>query len=355
MQREELRETLRTLVSQVTGNAPPDLTDGDLFLQQVELDSLSFVSLILEIEEQLDVAFVDRELKAAVTVGSLLDLILAKVNKTTESAPATLKLVAPDPAPAPQAIQAAVRAVGSVTVPIAQIGAAREKLVREGKDTRAQSVMRVCDDQTVLGAMAVKEAMRRGSIEPGDTTMWNLVASSRYLGRLGSASAWRRFQKLGPSRMSPLIIPFVSLHAGASVLSLYFEIHGPTFGVGGCADNVSQGLLTGLTAPISAETPGTWMVFTSWEPEPAPNEKGETATPSTGYAVAVALTESASHADMRIVYELPDGPDAADEYPSMRQFVEAVSRLDGEPCKIPLSAGGTLIIEKVAQSRRAAA
>jgi acyl carrier protein len=358
MDRGKLRQTLCTLATRATGDAPGQLADDDILLEKIKVDSFSFVGLVVEIEEQFDINLSDDEVQAAVTVGNLLDLIQSKLGQTTVTAPSPTLLTATAlvaEATPPREIRAAVRAVGCVDVPIAEISAARERLASEGKDAKAQSVMRLCDDQTVLGALAVKEAMRRGSIEPGETTMWNLVASSRFLGRLSSVSTWNRFQKLGPSRATPLLIPFVSLHAGASVLSLFFEIHGPTFGVGGCADNVSEGLLTGLTLPISAATPGTWVVFTSWEPEPVPNEKGRTETPSKGYAVALALTESTAHTGMQMIYELPTGPVGANEYPTMRQFAEGVSRLDTEPCKIPLSAGGTLIIEKIAQARRAAA
>ena len=356
MDREKMRRTLCGLAMKITGDAPPELVDSDILLKQFNLDSLTFVGLVMEIEDHFDISLPDQEVPAAVTVGSLLDLIVKLTGHTTDEAPATLPLARPVAEAVPKtAIRAAVRAVGFVDVPIAEIGEMRERLISEGKDHRAQSVMRQCDDQTVLGALAVKEAMRRGSIEPNETTMWNLIASSRFLGRLSSVSSWRRFEKLGPSRMSPLLIPFVSLHAGAGVLSLYFEIHGPTYGVGGCADNVSEGLLTGLTAPISAETPGTWMVFTSWEPEPASNDKGETDTPSRGYAVAIALTEADAQTEMQMTYELPYGPSSAANYPSMRQFVEGVSCLDSEPCQISLSAGGKLIIEKLAQAHRAAA
>jgi acyl carrier protein len=358
MDRAKLRQTLRTLAKRITGEAPEELADSDVLLKTIGFDSFSFIGLVLEIEGQFDISLPDEEVQKAVTVGNLLDLILSKIEKTTNAPAVVLKAVVAAPhavEAAPSAIRAAVRAVGCVDVPIAEVGAARERLAQEGKDPRAQSVLRLCDDQTVLGALAMREAMRQGSIEPGESTMWNLIASSRFLGRLSSVSSWRRFEKLGPSRMSPLVIPFVSLHAGAGVLSLYFQIHGPTFGVGGCADNVSEGLLTGLTAPISAETPGTWMVFTAWEPEPVPNDKGQTETPSRGYAVAIALTKPTFRTDMQLTCEIGSGPASVSEYPSMRQFVEGISRLGSEPCRIPLSAGGTMILEKIAQARRAAA
>jgi hypothetical protein len=187
-----------------------------------------------------------------------------------------------------------------------------------------------------------------------ETSLWSVQASSRFLGRRTSVSVYHRFVRVGPGRMTPLLIPFVSLHAGACVVSVYFGCHGPTYGVSGCADNVSEGLLAGLTGALSKEYPGAWVVFTGWEPEPVCNVKGETETPSRGYGVALGLTEWNAQSAMQLVYEAPSEFTRGDML-SMRQLVESVARLGTASCKIPLSSGGAVRIERLAQTQRAAA
>jgi acyl carrier protein len=359
MDREELRGSLCNLLKRVTGETPAELKDSDSLVESISLDSISLISLVLEMEEEFAISFSDAEVQGSATVGNLLDLILMKLGASAPAPQPAVPSVAAASLPpnevAPAPLRASVRGIGIVDLPIAEIGAMRERVAAEGADPKAQSVARLCDDQTILGILAVKEAMRHGPIRPDEMTMWNLIASSRFLGRLSSVSSWRRFEKLGPSRMSPLLIPFVSLHAGASVLSLYFDIHGPSFGVGGCADHVSEGLLSALTVPMGADAPGSWMVFTGWEPEPVPDEKGNTETPSRGYGVALALAEWDEQSAVHLTYKPQTGGGVAAEFPTMRQFVEGVAGLGSGPCELPLSAGGAIVIEKIARAARKAA
>ena len=92
---------------------------------------------------------------------------------------------------------------------------------------------------------------------------------------------------------------------------------------------------------------------TGYEPEPIPSARGGTETPARGYAIALALAEWTPHAEMQVVYETA-GFDAG-ECVSLRDFALGMSRLDAEPCQLRLSTGGSLTIERVAQSRRIAA
>src|SRR5436190_14949231 len=109
MDRESLRRTLCNLARRATGDDPGELSDSDVLLEKIKVDSFSFVSLVLEIEERFDISVGDDEVQAAITVGNLLDLILAKIGKAAEPPPPLLPTMQPVDN-APGTIRAAVRA-----------------------------------------------------------------------------------------------------------------------------------------------------------------------------------------------------------------------------------------------------
>jgi hypothetical protein len=243
------------------------------------------------------------------------------------------------------AIHRSIRAIGSVTLPIADVEAKRKQLTAAAKDSHALTAARFCDDQSILGIMAMLDAASRGGFAIDSTSMWNLIAAPRHAGRTGTLVTVKRFFKLGPSGVSPLLIPFSSLHAIASTLSVYFGIHGPTYGVSGCCESISEILVTGFTTPINEMTPGTWLVVTEWDPDVTPDENGKPVSNSMGYGVALAIEDTSASLPIRVTFEIFG--DAAEQpvLDSVRLFADAVSRIASESATVYPCAGGRLTLQ----------
>jgi hypothetical protein len=124
------------------------------------------------------------------------------------------------------------------------------------------------DDQTVVAVSAVLHAIGKSGLESQSFEDWGVVAAPRFPGRISFASSLEKFSRLGPLSVSPVIIPFLSLHATSSAISLGLHIHGPAVGVGGGNDGFTQALLVALALQQEKELPGVWLVVTAWDPEP---------------------------------------------------------------------------------------
>lgn len=196
-----------------------------------------------------------------------------------------------------------VTASGSVAIPIDDMPALRKAPGPADGPTIPGSLLRHADDHTVLAMSAVLQAMAQRA---GDATQsdWGVIVAPRYPGRLAVSSHLDRFLQQGPSSVSPLIIPTMSLHAAAGSVSLGLGLHGPSYGVGGGPGNLAQALLAGMAAlgrdPL---VPGLWVVATGWSPEAVPGPKGKPLRPATGYAVALGLERNGLGSPLRLMVE----------------------------------------------------
>jgi hypothetical protein len=125
-------------------------------------------------------------------------------------------------------------------------------------------------------------------------TDWGVVSGPRFLGREPLAKQLDKFRSQGPLGASPLITPYLSLHAVSGIITLALQIHGPNLGVGGSRGNVEEALLTGLAMQQEQNLPGVWVTASEWDPEPIPGDAGQHPEPVCR-AVAFALTSAAAN------------------------------------------------------------
>ena len=79
MQRDEIREVLRTIFEDETGDSLASLPDDVVLAEDFDLDSVDMVGLIMQVERHFRVRLTYDDLVDVTTVGALIDLVLAKV------------------------------------------------------------------------------------------------------------------------------------------------------------------------------------------------------------------------------------------------------------------------------------
>jgi len=79
MDRQQLRETLLDVLEQETWERPANLADHVRIREGLKLDSVDLLSVMLRVETQLGISLDSRDFEKVVTVGDLLDTILAKL------------------------------------------------------------------------------------------------------------------------------------------------------------------------------------------------------------------------------------------------------------------------------------
>ncbi len=78
--REQVRLTLIELMEADIGEKFTDVSDGKRLREDLGLDSVDVVSVVSQIERHFRIRLSQQELEKLVTVGTLLDLLVAKVN-----------------------------------------------------------------------------------------------------------------------------------------------------------------------------------------------------------------------------------------------------------------------------------
>ena len=86
--RDSIRQTLIELMEADTGEKFTDLDDGKKLREELGLDSVDVVSIVSQIERHFRIRLSQTELEKLVTVGDLLDLMIAKVDAPASSAAA---------------------------------------------------------------------------------------------------------------------------------------------------------------------------------------------------------------------------------------------------------------------------
>jgi hypothetical protein len=237
-----------------------------------------------------------------------------------------------------------VTAFGALAIPVEELAALRKAPGPMDGATIPGSLLRHADDHTVLALAAVlrARAARReaaGGAEDRDAD-WGVLIAPRYPGRLAVTPHLERFRRQGPTSVSPLIIPTMSLHAASGSVSLALGLHGPSYGVGGGPGHLAQALLAGLAAVgLDPAVPGLWVVATGWDPEPVPDLKGKPLNAATGYAVALALEPVAPDGALNLAVEVR--PDATrDDADEPGRLAELAAWLEG-----PREGGWSLVSE----------
>jgi acyl carrier protein len=85
MQRDEVREVLRTIFEHETGDDLAALADDVVLAQEFDLDSVDMVGLIMQVERHFRVRLTYDDLVDVTTAGSLIDLVIAKINQAAMS------------------------------------------------------------------------------------------------------------------------------------------------------------------------------------------------------------------------------------------------------------------------------
>jgi acyl carrier protein len=78
MSRDDVRAALFELFEQTTNRPVTGVSDTDSLNQILQVDSFTFLGLIMEIEKRFDIALNLDELRGINTIGDLLDRILSK-------------------------------------------------------------------------------------------------------------------------------------------------------------------------------------------------------------------------------------------------------------------------------------
>jgi acyl carrier protein len=79
MQRPQIRENLQHIFEQEMDSSLGELRDDMVIAEEFELDSVDYVSLIMRVEESFHIRLTNTELSGVATIGSLVDLVAAKV------------------------------------------------------------------------------------------------------------------------------------------------------------------------------------------------------------------------------------------------------------------------------------
>lgn len=166
---------------------------------------------------------------------------------------------------------------------------ALRKLSHELPGNLGNGALRHCDEQTLAGLAAVRDAIKNLQAPPASFQDWGIVASSRYLGRSAFAQSLGKFAVEGPWNVSVQVVPHRSLHSPASMIGLTLGCHGPCVGVGGGLDGETDAWLTAVALLQQESLPGMWLVFSGWEPEVQMDIDGNWLGETRCTALAIAL------------------------------------------------------------------
>lgn len=83
MNREPIRDSLKTIFEEETGESLTALNDDAVLAQDFAFDSVDLVSLLMRVESHFHVRLTNAELTESRTVGALIDLVAAKVSEAS--------------------------------------------------------------------------------------------------------------------------------------------------------------------------------------------------------------------------------------------------------------------------------
>ena len=79
MERSHALTTIQEVTADVLGVEPAQVTEQARFAEDLDADSLDLVELVMGFEERFEIEVPESDLVGVTTVGSAVDLILAKV------------------------------------------------------------------------------------------------------------------------------------------------------------------------------------------------------------------------------------------------------------------------------------
>ena len=79
MERDQIREVLRSIFEDETGDSLASLPDEVVLADEFDLDSVDMVSLIMQVERHFRVRLTYDDLVDVTTAGALIDIVMAKV------------------------------------------------------------------------------------------------------------------------------------------------------------------------------------------------------------------------------------------------------------------------------------
>ena len=208
--------------------------------------------------------------------------------------------------------------------------------------------LRHADEQTVVGLAAVLRAMEDPALQNRDYSDWGVLAAPQFPGRIVGLTAFDKFDREGAAAVSPHIIPQHSLHSVSGAISIALALHGSSFGVGGGADGLAEGITAALTFLDRDTMPGLWLVLTAWDPEPVPDRPDWATAEPICRGVALALVPYAG--EERLLRLTSGSPcrlagDRAD-LPPVLTLAGLVARLatgaDRQPWSLSLDWGGRI-------------
>jgi hypothetical protein len=222
-----------------------------------------------------------------------------------------------------------VGAFAVLRVPQDEFPALRKRPGPDVGKSLSLGLLRQSDEQSVAAVAAVFHAINDFNLQDLSFADWSVVGAPCLLGRTASAAVLDKYRRLGPRGVSPLVSPYLSLHAVSAMISVALQAHGPNLGVGGGAGAVAEGLLAALTLLLEPSTPGVWLVLTGWDPEPGAADPG--AEPAVCHAVALALMPVADDwTGLRLSYVASaPGPGASSpNVTSLARFLDRCSTPD---------------------------
>jgi hypothetical protein len=198
-------------------------------------------------------------------------------------------------------VECAIAAFGVVEATPEVLPTLRKKPLPLGSRELPANFFKYADDQTVVALSAVLRAAQDYNLGGYDFTDWAVVAAPRFLGRTYLVSGFERFHRQGAPAVSPLIVPYLSLHVVSGTISLALQSHGLNLGVGGGEGGLVEALATSLVIVAEHRPPGVWVVLTEWDPEPTADDKGRPINgPSVCRAVVLALIPDAQEEHFRL-------------------------------------------------------
>jgi hypothetical protein len=207
----------------------------------------------------------------------------------------------------------------------------RRSLALPGEAPFPPTFLKAAEGQTVAGVAAVCRAIEEFGLQGQSFHHWGIIAAPRSLGRLAAAEVLHRYAVGGALKVSPFLIPHHSLHSVSGTISQALQAQGPNFGVGGHAGAVREGLLAAVTALHQAPPAGFWLVLSECDPEPRPDEEGDSTIPVTCRALALAFpANSAGREVLRLRLVHWDAAPAAVRpapAPTVGELIQLVARL----------------------------
>jgi hypothetical protein len=240
---------------------------------------------------------------------------------------------------------------GTARADLAAIASMRKSLPAWAPPDTPGHFLKHADEQTVLAVAAVDQAIQSSGLSADRYRDWAIVAAPRFIGRIAGVATLDRFGRGGGPAISPHLIPQHSLHSVSGALSILLASRQPNVGVGGAGNSLVESLLAALTFPVAPGS-GTWVVCTSWDPEPQFDEQGQCLNAPIVYAVALAIEAAASGqtcGNLRLLAGNDAAQSAGDPPASTAELCRALAALTpggaADCFKWQLPWGGRLVLE----------